>query len=198
MAWQFTEGLGDASVLPWDGCLWCMYALTRLIQFFESFRMSFDASAFRQALGCFATGITVVTTKSATGGYVGVTVNSFNSVSLEPPLVLFSLDRTGGALRTFEASEHFVVNVLSGEQQALSNRFASKENGSWDDLAYTVWDAGCPVLEGGLAAFECAMETTYDGGDHVIILGRVLRIESGDAGSPLLYFRGKYAGLKDS
>ena len=158
--------------------------------------MTFEAKDFRRALGCFATGITVVTTV-VEGRPLGVTVNSFNSVSLDPPLVLFSLGRGGSALAAFQAARHFVVNVLRHDQQDLSDRFASRAAAPWTDVPYETWETGCPVLQGVLSVFECDLESTVDGGDHVIFLGRVRNIACAADGEPLLYFRGGYTRLAD-
>lgn len=158
--------------------------------------MTFDAKDFRRALGCFATGITVVTTV-AENRPLGVTVNSFNSVSLDPPLVLFSLGRAGSALAAFQTARHFAVNVLCHDQQALSDRFASRAEAPWADVPYETWETGCPILPGVLSVFECELESTVDGGDHVIFLGRVRNIACAPEGKPLLYFRGGYTRLAD-
>jgi flavin reductase (DIM6/NTAB) family NADH-FMN oxidoreductase RutF len=157
--------------------------------------MSFDSRRFRDALGCFATGITVVTARAADGAPLGVTVNSFNSVSLDPPLVLFSLDRSAARFAEFSAAGHFAVNVLRDDQQDLSHRFASRGNDAWEGLDVETGESGCPLLPGVLAVFECELETTYDGGDHVIFIGRVRHIDHLAAGTPLLYFRGGYTHL---
>lgn len=159
--------------------------------------MTFDAKDFRQALGCFATGITVVTTMTDQGAPLGVTVNSFNSVSLDPPLVLFSLARYGSALAVFQAARHFAVNVLRQDQQDLSDCFASRSTELWDRIPYDIGETGSPVLRGVLSVFECELESTLDGGDHVIFLGRVRNITCAPDGKPLLYYRGRYTRLAD-
>lgn len=154
-----------------------------------------DAQAFRGALGCFATGITIVTAVSPSGELLGVTANSFNSVSLDPPLVLFSLHRAAYSLGAFAEGGHFAVNILREEQQELSIRFARALGDKWQGIDYEVWSTGAPILSGCLASFECRTRALYDGGDHVIFLGEVLRLRSSSEGRPLLYFRGRYGGI---
>jgi flavin reductase (DIM6/NTAB) family NADH-FMN oxidoreductase RutF len=156
-----------------------------------------DAEAFRSALGCFATGITVVTAVGPSGELLGITANSFNSVSLDPPLVLFSLHRAAYSLGAFTDSGHFVVNILGEDQRELSARFAMALVDKWSGVDYEVWDTGAPILKGCLAAFECRTRANYDGGDHVIFLGEVLRLRCAVDGRPLLYFRGRYRGLAE-
>lgn len=153
----------------------------------------FDSRAFRDALGCFATGIAVISAVSQSGEPVGMTVNSFASVSLEPPLVLYSLARSASRYDAFIAAKCFVVNVLDKVHQPLSAKFATKGVTSWDDTAFEVWSTGCPVLTDALAVFECTTEAHYEGGDHVIILGRVQRMRHRAGGEPLLYYRGTYS-----
>jgi len=158
--------------------------------------MSIDRRGLRDALGCFATGVTIVTSVTRDGILLGVTVNSFNSVSLDPPLVLFSLDRTALSLKGFEAAGCFAINVLREEQRHLSTAFAQALADKWSDLAFETWDTGCPILTEALANFECRTRATYEGGDLVIFLGEVIRMRSVGDGRPLLYFRGGYSALK--
>lgn len=155
---------------------------------------TFDARAFRDALGCFATGVTIVTTKERNGTPVGMTVNSFTSVSLDPPLVLFSLRKSAYSLPAFTEAERFAVHVLAAGQGALSNRFATASAEKWEGVAHEHSEEGCVVLGGGLATFECARHAVVDGGDHLIFLGRVLRFRHA-AGEPLLFMRGAYRSL---
>lgn len=157
--------------------------------------MTFDSRAFRDALGCFATGVTVVSGIGDDGRPVGVTVNSFNSVSLEPALVLFSLDRTTASLKSFGVGRPFAVNVLHAGQAEVSRLFASMVADRWNGIGYETWDTGCPVLPDALAAFEGEVVANHDGGDHVIVVGRVRRLRLNREGTPLLYFRGRYAQL---
>jgi flavin reductase (DIM6/NTAB) family NADH-FMN oxidoreductase RutF len=155
--------------------------------------MNFDQRAFRNALGCFATGITVVTTVATDGQPVGLTVNSYNSVSLDPPLVLFSLAGNSQHLDVFRGSGCFAVNVLAEDQRDLSVRFATSIEDRWQGVAYETWETGAPILTGCLASFECRTEAMHEGGDHIIMVGRVCRLISVQEGRPLLYFQGKYA-----
>lgn len=154
-----------------------------------------DSRAFREALGSFATGVTVVTSVGADGRLLGLTASSFNSVSLEPPLVLFSLDRGAYSLADFQRSGHFAVNVLSEEQEGLSVTFAKALADKWDGVRFEVWETGSPILTDALASFECRTRYNYDGGDHVIFVGEVVRMRANRGGRPLLYFRGDYGRL---
>ncbi len=160
--------------------------------------MSIDRRTFRDALGCFATGITVVTAVSRESGMIGITANSFNSVSLDPPLVLFSLDRRAYSLPIFHEAGQFAVNVLRADQRQLSAIFAAPLVDKWDGVDYELWDTGCPILRDALASFECKTQHIYDGGDHLIFVGRVQKLRWSAAGDPLLYFRGGYHALRDS
>jgi len=163
--------------------------------------MAIESEAFKRALGRFATGVTVVTTVDRAGAPQGLTVNSFTSVSLDPPLVLFCLDRAAGCFDVFAEASHFAVNILALDQSALSDRFASLVGDRFNGAAFRVGATGCPVIAGALAAMECEIAQRHDGGDHEILVGRVLTIDDevrgdGDAAAaPLLYYRGGYARL---
>jgi flavin reductase (DIM6/NTAB) family NADH-FMN oxidoreductase RutF len=159
--------------------------------------MAIDKIEFRNALGNFATGITVITAKGPDGQLLGITANSFNSVSLDPPLVLFSLDRGAYSLKAFQASGAFAINVLCEDQQHLSSNFARSLAEKWVGVEYETWDTGAPILAGAIAAFECEIHSMYDGGDHIIFVGRVLRLRADPQRRPLLYFRGKYGRMSD-
>lgn len=154
-----------------------------------------NESDFRDALGCFATGITVITTWDEDGAPVGMTANSFNSVSLDPPLILFSIAKSSERMKTFRECRHFAVNVLKADQQEYSVRFSKPGENGFDELTPARGPHGCPLLPNTLAHFECDNETSYEGGDHVIMIGRVRAIGQAGQGGPLLYFRGRYAGL---
>ena len=154
-----------------------------------------DTKALRNALGCFATGIAVVTTVGEDGAPVGLTVNSFSSVSLDPPLVLFSLDRKSSSREAFVASGRYAVNVLRDDQVELSNRFAFFKGDRWADLDFERDEAGCPVFPGVLAAFHCKVVSVLGGGDHEIFLGEVVDMRWDPQGDPLIYCRGRYRGL---
>lgn len=153
----------------------------------------FDKKAFRLALGNFATGVTVVTSCDVDGGWVGITANSFNSVSLDPPLILWSLNRRAWSLPVFEQAGYFIVNVLADDQLDLSNRFATQ--GKLDKFAgVSAYEGigGAPVLTGCTGSFQCEKRFTYDGGDHLIFVGEVIDFASTDKPG-LLYHRGQYA-----
>lgn len=155
---------------------------------------AFDAKAFRAALGSFATGVTVITTRAEDGSPIGLTANSFNSVSLEPPMVLWSLAKKAWSLPAFQAARHWAVHILHAEQEDLSNRFAKAGLDKFADVAMSISPEGVPLLHGCAARFECRAQHQYEGGDHIIFVGDVLRFERDDA-SPLLFHAGRYARL---
>ena len=150
-----------------------------------------DPRELRRALGRFATGVTVVTTRGPDGRLEGLTANSFSSVSLDPPLVLWSLSRAAASLPSFLQADWFAVTVLGSHQHALSRRFARPAADKFAGIGYTGGLGGCPVLEDGLAVFECSVHNRMEAGDHVIFLGRVERMTCRD-GEPLLYSAGRY------
>lgn len=153
---------------------------------------SVDAKAFRDALGAYATGVTIVTTRSPEGIDVGVTANSFNSVSLEPPLVLWSLSRTSSSFEVFERSDYFVAHVLASDQEGLSNTFAKRGVDKFASLRFERGQGGAPLLEGCAARFQCRVAYRYEGGDHIILVGEVLSFDR-EGRKPLAYLGGKYA-----
>jgi flavin reductase (DIM6/NTAB) family NADH-FMN oxidoreductase RutF len=159
--------------------------------------MSFDQRAFRDAMGCFATGVTVISTVNTEGRPVGMTVNSFSSVSLEPPLVLFCIDRGATNLAAFQSTGRYAINVLRQDQQSISNGFAGNGNVMFERIEYTMSEDGCPLVPGAIAVFECEPESTFEGGDHLIFVGRVKSIARNMDDEPLLYFRGRYAAVAD-
>ncbi|PRH85255.1 flavin reductase [Labrys okinawensis] len=154
-----------------------------------------DPLRFRGALGLFATGVTVVTAAHPTAGLIGITANSFSSVSLDPPLVLFSIANTARSLSAFLEAPGFCVNVLRKEQRALSSRFARQSQDKWSGVAYTAGRFGAPILPETMAAFDCLHHAQYEGGDHRIIVGRVVDMEHNVEGEPLLFFGGRYRVL---
>jgi flavin reductase (DIM6/NTAB) family NADH-FMN oxidoreductase RutF len=154
--------------------------------------MDFDSRDYRNALGNFATGVTVVTALSRDGEPLGITANSFNSVSLDPPLVLFSLDRKAYSLRSFEEAGNFAINVLRDDQEDVSRLFARTTTDRWQGLEFDTWESGAPILRDALAVFDCSTHAVHEGGDHLIFIGRVLRFAHDTEGDPLLYFRGSY------
>jgi 4-hydroxyphenylacetate 3-hydroxylase, reductase component len=151
-----------------------------------------DPRAFRRALGNFATGVTIVTATAPDGNKVGVTANSFNSVSLEPPLVLWSIDKRSGSYEVFEQASHFAVNVLAADQIDLSNRFARPRDDKFEGVPYEPGAGGAPLLNDCAARFQCQKYQQVDGGDHWILIGQVVAFD--DCGrSPLLYHQGAYS-----
>lgn len=146
----------------------------------------------RDALGRFATGVTVVTARESGGGEpVGITVNSFASVSLDPPLVLWSAARASLRHAHFSEAPAFAIHVLREDQFDLADRFVQYDRG-FDGLHYTLNEAGVPIFDQALARFECVTEARHDGGDHTIIIGRVTRFEFAPAGEPLVFAHGTY------
>ena len=153
--------------------------------------------AFRDTLGRYPTGVTVITTVDARGKWQGVTIGSFSSLSLTPPLVLFSLDKTANCYPHFTVCDKFAVNVLAEDQSELSGIFATKtEERPWDAVPTRIGVTGAPLLEGCCATIECEREATHPGGDHDIIIGRVVALDAAVAGRPLLYFGGGYRRLE--
>lgn len=156
--------------------------------------MIFDSRAFRDAIGRFTTGVAVATCRASDGTQVGLTVNSFNSVSLDPPLVLFSVDRKARSCPQFAAAGNFAINILRADQTGLSRIFSSPDLPRWEGVAVTTLATGAPVLIEALASFDCRTVAAHDGGDHVIFVGRVEQLNAAK-GDPLLYFRGAYREL---
>ena len=153
---------------------------------------SITPESLREVLGLFPTGIAVVTAKAPGGALYGVTINSFSSVSLDPPLVLFSLARGLQTLNALLSAEAFAIHFLGADQRHLSARFARSFSAKWDDVRYRDGVTGCPVLEPALAVLECRLYAQYDGGDHVIVVGRIAHIERQSNEYPLVFFRGRY------
>lgn len=158
--------------------------------------MSFDPREFRKALGQFATGVAVITASDRAGAAIGMTMSSFNSVSLDPPLILFSVDRGAMSLPAMLEAEGYAVNLLSRSQEHLSNQFAKALSDKWQAVAHSLGHAQAPLIHGALAHFECEPYAHYDGGDHVIFVGRVLRFSTQPEEQPLIFFRGKYNSLR--
>lgn len=150
-----------------------------------------DARHLRAALGRFATGVTVITTRTASGKLEGLTANSFAAVSLDPPLISWSLRRSALSFAGFLGANHFAVNVLCAEQHALCRHFTTPRLDKFEDIAFTEGVHGAPILVGSLATFECRTETTFEGGDHLIFIGRVIRAAYRD-GEPLIFSAGRF------
>ena len=156
---------------------------------------SFDSRAFRNALGCFATGVTVITAQGPDGKLMGLTVNSFSSVSLEPPLVLWSLAASSPNLEGFQRTSHYAINVLALDQEALSNHFATRQEDKFSSIEWTPGLGGAPLLPGCHAQFEVRNEFHYPGGDHLIFVGHVERFSANPEAAPLLFHGGRYRQL---
>jgi flavin reductase (DIM6/NTAB) family NADH-FMN oxidoreductase RutF len=158
--------------------------------------MPIEKTELRRVMGHFATGVTIITTRSNDGKIYGLTANAFTSVSLEPPLLLVCVDKKAESYPYFEESKVFTVNVLSDEQETLSRRFAVSGGPKFEGVAYRPGANGAPILEGAVAFIECKLAGAYPGGDHTIYLGEVQEAETSD-GKPLLFFRGGYRTLGD-
>jgi flavin reductase (DIM6/NTAB) family NADH-FMN oxidoreductase RutF len=140
----------------------------------------------------FATGVTIVTARTPAGVLVGLTANSFNSVSLQPPLVLWSLARAAGSMAALSTGSHYAINILAADQKELAERFASGRADRWDGVAHTEGTSGAPLLDGAAAHFECFNRSRYEEGDHVIFVGEVERCGHRAGASPLLFHGGKF------
>lgn len=151
----------------------------------------FDPQHFRNALSQFATGVTVITTLLPDGSFMGLTASSFNSVSLTPPLVLWSLAQSATSLPVFAGNSHYVINVLAADQAALAIRFATRIENRFDGVDFLLSHTGLPILTGAAAWFECHNRSRYPEGDHVIFVGEVERCDVSPQ-PPLIFHRGKF------
>ena len=140
----------------------------------------------------FATGVTIVTARTPAGELVGLTANSFNSVSLSPPLVLWSLAQAASSLAAFSNGSHYAINILAADQKELAERFSSKSTDRWQGVAFTDGLAGAPLLTGAVASFECFNRSRYEEGDHVIFVGEVERCNHRAGAAPLLFHGGRF------
>lgn len=156
-----------------------------------------DPIAFRNALGSFITGVTIVTTCDADGNFVGLTANSFNSVSLDPPMVLWSLGLNSGSLPAFRQAKWWAVHILASEQEALSGRFAKRGIDKFAGLEVSAGPGGIPLIDGCAARFICQTAFEYEGGDHAIFVGAVTEFERA-ARTPLAFHQGRYARLLET
>jgi len=156
--------------------------------------VSIDPMKFRRALGNFATGVTIMTAQNEQGEKVGVTANSFNSVSLDPALILWSIDKNSSSFSVFEQATHFAVNVLSGSQIELSNKFARRNVDKYEGTLHREGAGKAPILEHCSAVFECERHQIIEGGDHWIIIGKVVNFHD-EGRSPLVYHQGAYSGV---
>ena len=158
--------------------------------------MNQEARELRNALGRFATGVCLITTVSRSGQALALTANSFSSVSLDPPLVLWSLQNTSEVYDIYSVASEFAVNVLAHEQLELSNLYARRGEHVLDPDHYSVGENGAPIIHDALVTFECGEHASYEGGDHLIIVGRVKAVRARAEGEPLLFFGGAYRQLR--
>ena len=156
--------------------------------------MAIDGRELRNAMGLFATGVTIITTKDASGKPFGLTANAFSSLSLDPPMLLICVDKGVDCYACFDESKVFAVNFLSLAQEELSTRFATKGIEKFEGLSYSVGELGVALLDGALAHFECTVAHAHEGGDHTIYVGEVQRLVTME-GDPLLFYQGKYRSL---
>ena len=155
---------------------------------------NFDQQEFRKTLGQFATGVTIVTTRDTQGDPIGITCSSFNSLSMDPPMILWSLAKSAYSLPAFKQARHFNVHVLSSDQDQISNNFSKKGSDKFKNIKYQNGLSDTPVLQDYAALFECETAHHYDGGDHVIIVGKVVAFQR-NRKNPLLFHGGNYAGI---
>ena len=154
--------------------------------------MSFSPKDFRQILGSYGTGVAVITLENGKGSDVGVTINSFASVSLDPPLILFSMANSSNSTAFFEQSKKFIVNIMALDQEKIAMNFARPSSAIWNDIHISRGSNGCAKLSGSLAFVECSGESIFPGGDHKILIGRVEQIDVGASAEPLLFYRGSF------
>ncbi|WP_199554780.1 flavin reductase family protein [Sandaracinobacteroides hominis] len=152
-----------------------------------------DHRALRDAFGCFATGVTIITSVDAAGAHVGFTANSFTSVSLDPPLLLVCPGKHASSLPIIRKSGVFGVSVLSDAQRAVAERFAARGVDRFTEGEWVEAESGVLLLEGACANFACSLEQEIEGGDHLVLLGRIQSFRSADTRDPLMYLRGRYA-----
>jgi flavin reductase (DIM6/NTAB) family NADH-FMN oxidoreductase RutF len=159
------------------------------------YRSGHDPRTLRDALGCFATGVTVVTCLDDDEQPAGITVNSFTSVSLDPPLLLVCLHKMAASAAALIAAENFAINVLQTGQRPASITFSTRVEDRFGTMAWSCGEAGAPILKDSLGVFECERFAVYDGGDHHILVGQVVKASFDASLDPLLYFRGSYRRL---
>ncbi|WP_373474702.1 alpha/beta fold hydrolase [Sphingorhabdus sp.] len=164
-------------------------------RFIPEYRSGSDARTLRDAMGCFATGITIITAHDADGKPIGLTANSFTSVSLDPPLLLVCIANNSGSAETLRSAESFAVNVLQIGQQPVSNLFAGKDADRFAGTRWEVGEYGAPILPSSLGIFECKRDALHEAGDHFLLVGKVEKASFEPRRDPLLYFRGKYRRL---
>lgn len=158
--------------------------------------MPVSKEEFRRALGLFASGVCVVTTRDASGRLHGITVSAFCSVSLEPPLISVCIEKNTGSHQAFTESAAFVVNILNANQQHVSDRFAARIADKFEGVAYSAGVNDLPVLDGALANLECVLKHSFDAGDHTIFVGQIEKSTVSER-EPLVYFQGSYRAIGD-
>ena len=149
----------------------------------------------RRALGAFATGVAVIGARGPDGAMVGMTANSFTSVSLHPPLVLFCAARSLSAFDVYRDASHFSASVLPVHGEATSDHFARPGSAKWQAMPHVIGASGVPLLESAIVSFECEVVARHDAGDHLVVVGQALRLRMADAGEPLVFFRSRYRQL---
>lgn len=149
-----------------------------------------DSRELRNALGCFATGVTVVTMRLPDGRPEGLTVNSFAAVSLQPALALFSVNRASRCAAWFERIDEIAIHILDAHHTELCQRFARKGGTDWSDIAWQPGRAGAPILDDCKTGLECTVQARLDGGDHIIVIARIKAIRQHDSHDPLVFYRG--------
>ncbi len=159
--------------------------------------MGFLEEDFKNCMGCFASGVTVVSVLDDDGNPHGLTVSSFTSLSLSPPLVTFNIDKLCYNYQLLSKAEHFTVNILHEDQIEISRQFASTYKKKFKNIKYILGETKTPILEGVIAYIECESEHIYDGGDHSIFVGRVVNLNNEEGGQPLLYYKGKYSKISE-
>ena len=159
------------------------------------YRSGHDPRTLRDALGCFATGVTVVTCLNDEGEPAGITVNSFTSVSLDPPLLLVCLYKQAASALALTKASHFAINVLQTGQQPASITFSTRVEDRFGSTSWSCGEAGAPILKDSMGVFECENYAVYDGGDHHILVGQVVKASFDASLDPLLFFRGRYRRL---
>ena len=157
--------------------------------------MELDSRELRNALGRFTTGVCVISAVSEAGQPLGLTANSFASVSLDPPLVLWSLQNNSDVFDVFAKPRYFAINVLAKEHEGHSGRYAKKGDHLLDPDHFRPGKFGAPIVHDALVSFECELHATHEGGDHLIIVGRVTAMHAREAGEPLLFYCGGYRHL---
>lgn len=160
--------------------------------------MPIDARIFRDTLGLFVTGVTIITTVGEDAEPIGITANSFNSVSLTPPIILWSIGHAARSLPMFRRAEHFAVHILRDDQQDLSQRFAKSNSDKFAGLNIAIGHGGVPLLPNCAACLQCRLFAQHEAGDHVLFLAEVIDISSDKTARPLVYHGGRYVELSDA